>query len=132
MKLKHWGARFPWETGRSHNGYLMERGGRRLCFTGDTARTDARHLAARGPIDLIIFPISAYHPWIANHCTPEEAVEMSDEAGVRYIMPVHHETFKLSWEPMDEPLRRFRTALAADPERQALGEIGQTFTLPAN
>ncbi len=130
LKLRHWGARFPWETHRTYNAYLLERGGYRLCFTGDTARTDARLLGQRGPIDLMIIPISAYHPWITNHCTPEEAVEMADEAGARYVMPIHHETFKLSWEPLDEPIRRFRAALAAEPERVALGEIGETFRLP--
>lgn len=129
-RLKHWGARFPWETGRGYNAYTLERGGRRLCFTGDSARTDAHHLARRGPIDLMIIPISAYNPWITNHCTPEEAVAMADEARAGYIMPIHHETFKLSQEPLDEPIRRFRAALTANPSRQALAQIGETFTLP--
>jgi L-ascorbate metabolism protein UlaG (beta-lactamase superfamily) len=121
--LRHWGARYPWETHRSYNAYILEREGLRICFAGDTARTDARRLGSRGPIDLMIVPIAAYHPWITNHCTPEEAVAMADEAGARYIMPVHHETFKLSWEPMDEPLRRFRAALAHQPERMAIDEF---------
>jgi L-ascorbate metabolism protein UlaG (beta-lactamase superfamily) len=128
MGLRHWGARYPWERHRSYNAYILERGGRRLCFTGDTARTDARKLGRRGPIDLMMVPISAYHPWITNHCTPEEAVEMADEAGAKYLLPIHFETFKLSWEPLDEPIRRFRAALA--PERLALSQIGQTFVLP--
>ena len=85
---------------------------------------------SRGPIDLMMVPIGAYHPWIANHCTPEEAVEMADEAHARFVMPIHHETFKLSWEPLDEPISRFRAELAHAPERIALTEIGQTFVLP--
>jgi L-ascorbate metabolism protein UlaG (beta-lactamase superfamily) len=130
FRLRHWGARFPWDHQSSYNAYVLERAGRRLCFFGDSARTDAHHLGSRSPIDLMMIPISAYHPWITNHCTPEEAVEMADEAGARYVMPIHHETFKLSWEPLDEPIRRFRAALAQHPQRLALAEIGETWRWP--
>ena len=130
FQLRHWGARMQWDVQRKYNAYVIERNGRRLCFCGDTARTDGRPIGSRGPIDLIMTPISAYDPWINNHCTPEEAVEMADEAGARFIMPIHHETFKLSSEPMDEPIRRFQAALSQQPGRIALTEIGDTFTLP--
>ena len=125
FQLRHWGARMQYDVHRGYNAYVLERGGRRVCFMGDTARTDARRLASRGPIDLILAPISAYHPWIHAHCTPEEAVAMADEAGARLVMPVHHETFQLSWEPLEEPIARFRQALA--PERIALTRIGETI-----
>ncbi len=130
FQLRHWGARMQWDTHRTYNAYVLERNGRRLCFTGDTARTAAHALGSRGQIDLMMVPIGAYHPWIANHCTPEEAVEMADEAGARFVMPIHHETFKLSWEPLDEPITRFRAKLSDSPERIALTQIGQTFVLP--
>ena len=55
---------------------------------------------------------------------------MADEASARYIMPVHYESFKLSWEPMDEPLARFKAALHSQTERIALTEIGEKFVLP--
>ena len=128
--LRHWGARVRHDDFRRYNAYVLERGGRRLCHMGDTARTDARALGSRGPIDLLCAPIGAYDPWIHAHCSPEEAVAMADEAGARFVMPIHHQTFKLSWEPMGEPIARFQAALAHDPQRIALTEIGQTFTLP--
>ena len=55
---------------------------------------------------------------------------MADDAGVRYLMPVHHQTFKLSFEPFHEPIERFTAALQHAPERIALREIGETFSLP--
>ncbi len=125
FRLRHWGARMQWDLHRGYNAYVIERGGRRLCFMGDTARTSARHLATRGPIDLLCAPIAAYRPWIRSHCTPEEAVAMAEEAGARVVMPVHHETFQLSAEPLCEPIARFRRALA--PERIALTRIGETW-----
>jgi L-ascorbate metabolism protein UlaG (beta-lactamase superfamily) len=75
-------------------------------------------------------PIGAYQPWIRNHCTPEEALEMANAAGAKYLVPIHHQTFKLSEEPMEEPLQRMQAALAGEPERLALAEIGATFRCP--
>jgi L-ascorbate metabolism protein UlaG (beta-lactamase superfamily) len=129
-QMRHWGARLHRDMHRGYNAYVLERAGWRICFVGDTARTDASHLGARGAIDLMMVPIGAYHPWIRAHCTPEEAVEMADEARARYILPFHHETFKLSWEPLDEPIRRLRAALRAQPSRLATAEVGETFQLP--
>ncbi len=131
FEVRHWGARMQHDTHRSYNGYVVSRNGRRVCVTGDTALTPLfARLRDGGPIDLMLAPIGAYQPWIANHCTPEQAVEMANDAGAKYIMPIHHQTFKLSWEPMEEPIARFQQALAAEPQRIALTQIGQTFTLP--
>jgi len=130
FQLRHWGARMQYDDYRGYNGYVFERGGKRLGHLGDSARTSAQRLGSRGPIDLLCVPIGAYQPWIHAHCTPEEAVAMADEAGARFLMPVHHQTFKLSWEPMEEPIQRFTAALRDEPRRVALTEIGQTFELP--
>jgi L-ascorbate metabolism protein UlaG (beta-lactamase superfamily) len=81
--------------------------------------------------DLAIMGVGAYQPWIRVHGTPEQAVAMADMAGARFIMPIHHQTFKLSFEPLREPIARFTAALAHEPERIALREIGETFILPA-
>jgi len=81
-------------------------------------------------VDLAIMSIGAYNPWIRSHCTPEQAIEMANAAGARFIMPVHHQTFRLSFEPSREPIERFTKALHDAPERIALREIGETFVLP--
>jgi hypothetical protein len=54
---------------------------------------------------------SEHHPWIRSHCTPEQAIEMANAAGAQFIMPVHHLTFRLSVEPLHEPIERFKAAL---------------------
>jgi L-ascorbate metabolism protein UlaG (beta-lactamase superfamily) len=129
--VKHWGARTQRDTYRGYNGYLIERSGRRIIFAGDTAMTE--NFAARrrhGVIDVAIMSIGAYNPWIESHCTPEQAVQMANAAGARFIVPVHHQTFRLSFEPFREPIERFQAALNKTPERIALCEIGQTFVLP--
>jgi len=131
LRVKHWGARKQRDTYRGYNGYLLERKGRRIIFAGDTAMTDSfAELRRHGEVDLAIMSIGAYNPWIRSHCTPEQAVEMADAAGARFIMPVHHQTFRLSFEPLREPIERFQVALRDQPERIALREIGETFVLP--
>lgn len=134
FEVKHWGARTQRDTHRGYNGYLIEsraRGKRRILFGGDTAMTDSfAKLRHDGEIDLAIMSIGAYNPWIQSHCTPEQAVAMATAAGARFIMPVHHQTFRLSFEPLREPIERFQAALSETPERIALREIGQMFALP--
>ncbi|MEP6604277.1 MAG: MBL fold metallo-hydrolase [Spartobacteria bacterium] len=129
--VKHWGARVQRDNHRGYNGYLIKRDGHRILFSGDTAVTDSfRDLKAYGPIDLAIMPIGCYNPWIRSHCTPEEALKMANDAGARFILPIHHQTFRLSIEPFREPIERLQIALAQTPERLALREIGETFELP--
>lgn len=131
IPVKHWGARMQHDDFRGYNGYLIERNNRRILFAGDTAVTDSfAKLRRYAAIDLAIMSIGAYNPWIRSHCTPEQAIEMANDAGARFIMPVHHQTFRLSFEPMREPIQRFEAALAKTPERIALREIGETFVLP--
>ena len=119
------------DTHRAYNGYLIERNGRRILFGGDTAMTENFAALRRyGAVDIAIMSIGAYNPWIQSHSTPEQAVQMANAACARFIVPVHHQTFRLSFEPFREPIERFEAALSQTPERVALREIGQTFVLP--
>jgi L-ascorbate metabolism protein UlaG (beta-lactamase superfamily) len=131
FRVRHWGARLRRDTYRGYNGYILEREGRRIIFGGDTAMTDTfAELRGTGRIDLAIMSIGAYEPWIRSHSTPEQAIAMATAAGAEFILPVHHQTFRLSFEPFREPIERFEAALHGTPERIALREIGETFVLP--
>jgi len=131
FEVKHWGERWPSEKPRGYNGYILRREGHSLLFGGDTAHTPLfRSLRSRGPFTAALMPIGAYRPWIRNHCTPEEALQMANDAGAKYIVPVHHQTFKLSDEPMEEPIERLQAALSIEPQRLALSDIGEAFVCP--
>jgi hypothetical protein len=55
---------------------------------------------------------------------------MAKRAGAARFLPMHHSVFKLSYEPMAEPLERVRAAAAADPSMQLVGDgVGKLFTL---
>ncbi|MCU1291928.1 MAG: hypothetical protein JWP08_778, partial [Bryobacterales bacterium] len=131
FRVKHWGARVQRDTQRGYNGYVLQRNNHTIVFGGDTAFTESFATLRRfGPIDLALMSIGCYNPWIRSHCNPEEAVQMATAAGARFIMPIHHQTFRLSFEPFREPIERFEGALRDQPERIALREIGETFALP--
>ena len=132
IEVAHWGARMMRDDYRGYCGYVIERNGYAICFAGDTAYTNAfASLRARPrPIDLMIMPIGAYNPWIRAHCDPEQAVSMANMAGGRTFVPIHHETFRLSHEPMDEPACRVRAALARESERLLAVHVGETFRVP--
>jgi L-ascorbate metabolism protein UlaG (beta-lactamase superfamily) len=125
---KHWGARKIHDQQRGFGGFLLEKSDSRVLYAGDTAYTDLYRKYAARKIDLAILPIGAYDPWIANHANPEEAWKMGREMGAEHIMPVHHSTFRLSREPMDEPLRRLLVAAGAEEHRIVAREIGQSWT----
>jgi L-ascorbate metabolism protein UlaG (beta-lactamase superfamily) len=130
VEVQHWGARVGRDTWRGYAGFVLEREGRRLLIAGDTAMTPVFRAHRRfGPFDAAIMPIGAYDPWIWAHCTPEQAVSMADDAAARLIVPVHHQSFRLSREPFQEPIERLQRALGREPERLALSEIGQTALL---
>ncbi|MFN7138137.1 MAG: MBL fold metallo-hydrolase [Limisphaerales bacterium] len=128
IEVNHWGARWQHDTHRGYNGYIVTRGDKKIIFGGDTAMTDSfRPLRSKGPFELAIMPIGAYNPWIRAHCTPEEAIQMSNDAGAAHILPIHHQAFFLGREPFKEPIERFQEALSSEPERVALRDVGETW-----
>jgi len=132
FEVAHWGQRWPSETARGYNGYVLRREGKAVIFGGDTAATSSfSRLRGSSPFQVALMPIGAYRPWIRNHCTPEEALAMANAAGAAYVVPIHHRTFKLSEEPFAEPLDRLETALSGEPQRLALRLPGETFVCPA-
>lgn len=132
IEVRHWGARIQRDTWRGYTGWVVERGGTRLLIGGDTAVTDVFASYRRyGPFDAAVMPIGAYDPWITNHCTPEQAIRMADAAGARLIVPVHHQSFNLSREPVREPIERAERMLAAEQGRLGVRVIGETLVVCA-
>lgn len=126
LPVKHWGARVFFDNFRGACAFLiesLERPGRRVLFGADTAMQDGwAPMGQAGGVDLAIVGIGAYDPWVSNHATPEQAAEMARQAGARAVLPMHHSTFKLSYEPMGEPMERFRKVVPA--EQVAVSEVG--------
>jgi len=130
FQVSHWGARMRTDFYRGYNGYTIETPRHRILFGGDTAFTPSfRALRKSRPFDLAIMPVGAYDPWIRNHCNPEQAWQMAEDAGSEFFLPVHHQTFALSREPYYEPIERVFGAAGRNRERVAVHAIGQEFHL---
>lgn len=129
FEVKHWGARWKTDTHRGYNGYILERNNKKILFGGDTGFCEHfKKLKEKGPFELAVMPIGSYKPGETSHCTPEEAVEMANDAGAHFVLPIHHQTFNLGKDGKEcplEPIERLRRALPS--ERIACGEIGQTW-----
>jgi len=118
LRPAHWGARTIWDKHRGFNSYVVQVGAQRILYAGDTAHSGA--FAPVGPVDLSIFGIGAYDPWIHAHASPEQVWDMHTMAQGKFLLPMHHSTFVLSDEPLQEPLQRLLTA-AGKHERTVVG-----------
>ncbi len=105
----HWGARVLHDSHRGFGGYVIEAGGRSIFHCGDTAYFDGfNEIGERHEIDLALMPIGAYDPPSGRevHMNPEEAVRAFFELKAKRLIPMHYGTFRLSYEPLDEPPAR--------------------------
>jgi len=124
-EVRHWGARTFFDSTRGFGAFLIESADARVLFGGDSAYHELFTDVA--PIDLAILGIGAYDPYIAAHATPEQALAMADHMRARRVLAMHHSTFRLSHEPMNEPIARFRQAVGNDSARIVASEIGGMY-----
>ena len=123
IQPQHWGARTFHDQQRTYNAYLLgHRAGRSILFGGDTAYTHAFDNV--GPVDLAILGIGAYDPYVAAHATPEQAWAMAHRIPAQHLLPMHHSTFRLSYEPTSEPIERLLAAAGANADRVVVREVG--------
>jgi L-ascorbate metabolism protein UlaG (beta-lactamase superfamily) len=125
--IKHWGARTFYDKYRGFNAYLLEAGKRRVLYGGDTAYHEG--FREIGRVDLAVLGIGAYDPYIAAHANPEQAWAMADHCRADHVLPMHHSTFKLSYEPVHEPIERLLAAAGQLADRVIATQIGASWSL---
>jgi L-ascorbate metabolism protein UlaG (beta-lactamase superfamily) len=130
MGARHWGKRWP-PYGRNYgfNSYVLERDGHRMLIACDSAATDLFAALHANPPEVAAFSVGAYDPWIWNHANPEQVWQMFTETGAKYLIPIHWGTFRLSKEPIGDPLRRLIAAAGPDSDRIVLRHIATSWTL---
>ena len=109
----HWGARVLHDSHRGFGGYIIEAAGRTIYHCGDTAYFDGfKEIGERFKIDVALLPIGAYDPPSGRevHMNPEDALRAFLELGAERMVPMHYGTFRLSYEPLDEPPARLLAA----------------------
>jgi L-ascorbate metabolism protein UlaG (beta-lactamase superfamily) len=116
---RHWGARMMHDVHRGFGGYVVRAGQHSLYHAGDTAYFDGfREIGERLRPEVALLPIGAYHPdsFRRVHTSPEDALQAFLDVGARWMVPMHYGTFRLSHEPVDEPVPR----LLADAGRRGI------------
>ena len=114
---RHWGARIVRDTHRGFGGYVLRSGEHSIYHAGDTAYFDGfREIGERLKPEVALLPIGAYHPdsFRKVHTSPEDAIQAFLDLDARWMVPMHYGTFRLSYEPVDEPVER----LKADAKRR--------------
>ena len=117
--------------GRSYNGYILERNGKKILFAGDTAYTEKFKQHRDKNIDVVIMPIGGYIPHHHRHCNPEEALVMASEhIGAKYFVPIHANTFDGD-EGFHVPIDWMNKSVEKYDIKIGISEIGQTLKLNA-
>jgi L-ascorbate metabolism protein UlaG (beta-lactamase superfamily) len=107
----HWGARVLHDRHRGFGGFHLRLGQRTVFHCGDSAYfAGFKKIGSHLPVEIALLPIGAYEPPSRRqvHMNPEEAVQAFQELRAKYMVPMHYGSFRLSYEPLHEPLERLR------------------------
>jgi N-acyl-phosphatidylethanolamine-hydrolysing phospholipase D len=137
VPVHHSGGRYFVDALWNHasSGYVIQGDGRTVFFAGDTGY-DARafkEIGKRFPgIDLALVPIAPARGGNPNHADPKEALQIFEDVGARYMIPIHFEAYHSTAVPLDEPRRK----LGEEVERRGLEDrvfalrTGERWMLP--
>ncbi|MGE0485621.1 MAG: MBL fold metallo-hydrolase [Gammaproteobacteria bacterium] len=119
-------------------GFVLRAPAGLVYFAGDTGYgphfADAR--ARYGAFDLCLLPIAAYRPrdfMLPVHLDPQGAVQAHRDLGCRQSIAIHHGTFQLTFETIDEPyaeLARALTAAGVAADRFRVLGFGESLVVP--
>ena len=139
---QHWGARLFADTHRGYGGYTIASGEHTVYHSGDTAYFNGFHeIGRRLKPTVALLPIGAYFPdsFRSVHTSPEEALQAfldlkqgNLHAQPQTMIPMHYGTFRLSLEPMEEPVPRLLAAAEKDGVAEQMLSLveGRTYLFP--
>jgi L-ascorbate metabolism protein UlaG (beta-lactamase superfamily) len=105
---RHWGARILRDSHRGYGGYVLRAGKHSVYHAGDTAYFEGfSEIGRRLSPEVALLPIGAYNPPTFRnvHTNPADATRAFLDLKARWMIPMHYGTFRLSHEPVDEPLQ---------------------------
>jgi len=137
VPVRHPGGRYVLDALWNHAaaGYVIQAAGHTVFFAGDTGY-DAKafkEIGRRFPrIDLALLPIAPAKGGNPNHANPKEAVQIFEDLGARYMIPIHFEAYSSTAVPLELP----RKQLEEEVERRGLQDrvfalrTGERWMLP--
>lgn len=118
---RHWGARMLKDFHRGYGGFVLRTDEHSLYHAGDTAYFEGfEEIGSRLEPKIALMPIGAYSPesYRNVHASPEDALRGFTEMKAQWFIPMHFGTFRLSREPLEEPVER----LLAEAEQLGVGD----------
>ena len=115
---RHWGARILKILIAATGGFVLKSGKHSVYHAGDTAYFPGfTEIGRRLAPEVALLPIGAYNPpqFRNVHANPADATQAFLDLHSRWMVPMHYGTFRLSHEPVDEPLQLL------DQEAEAAG-----------
>ena len=116
VPAKHFSGRGLGDTNQTlWAGYIIESGGKKIYFAGDTGYGEFYKLIRDqyGEIDLALLPIGAYKPvWFMQpiHMSPQEAVQAHLDLGAKRSIGMHYGTFPMADDGQEEPVHDLNLA----------------------
>ncbi len=110
---KHWGARVLADGHRGYGGYVIEYEGRSIYHCGDSAWFSGfSEIGRKLHPEIALLPIGCYQNPSGRdvHMEPEQAVEAFAQLQSKMLVPMHYGTYRMSYEPMNEPIQRLLAA----------------------
>ena len=112
----HWGPRFLADLHRGFGGFVIDMDGRTIFHCGDSAYFQGfKEIGERYQIDVALLPIGGYDAPTGRevHMNPEQAVDAFLELRAKKLVPMHYGSFRLGYEPLDEPPARLLASARA-------------------
>jgi L-ascorbate metabolism protein UlaG (beta-lactamase superfamily) len=126
VPARHQGGRYGFDFlwNHAYTGYVIEGAGHRVFFAGDTGYDPEifKEIGRRFPgIEVAFIPIAPGKsdrgtPDRWGHVGPRGALDIFDDLGARYLVPIHYEAFFSGSQRIGDP----RVALAAEAEKRGL------------
>jgi N-acyl-phosphatidylethanolamine-hydrolysing phospholipase D len=117
VPARHTGGRYFFDGywNRAFTGFVVEAAGHAAYFAGDTGYDPDlfKEIGKRFPrIDIAFVPIAPARGGNTSHASPAEAVQILQDLGARFLVPIHYEAFYSSVVPYDEPRTKLAEAAA--------------------
>jgi L-ascorbate metabolism protein UlaG (beta-lactamase superfamily) len=128
----HWGARLIHDNHRGFGGFVLRARCHSVYHSGDTAYFRGfAEIGKRLQPEIALLPIGAYEPpsFRNVHTSPEDALQGFLDLGAERMIPMHYGTFRLSHEPMEEPVPRLLAAAETAGVRQCVNVLAEGETL---
>lgn len=134
VPARHWGRRGLFDKNSVlWGGYILTYKDKNIYFAGDTASgAHFEEIGQRYKIDIALLPIGGYMPEFImkhNHLNPQEAFNAFKDLKAKQMIPMHYGTFKLSDEPLDEPLQWMKQIATKQPDEISFLKVGEIFML---